>query len=246
MKNNKIYRSEYYQYRNQTLNWLTSDDQELYEENYKNRYSELEEYGWINNHFTYKFNSHGFRCEEFSDDSTIMTLGCSNTVGIGLPVDKIWPELLAKELNMKCANLGIGGAGPDTMFRMCHGYIDIVKPKIVVLSDHHRGRMELFNTTDYPTLIGHWKIDNPKSNNPIENFTKLWLSSEYNDFFNREKNILAIKRLCEKRNIKFVYDNSEDFLKRTNSLHKYPLARDLLHVGVENHKLLVKELLLKI
>jgi hypothetical protein len=246
MKVDKKYRSYYYRFRNQILDWLPSDSEELYKENYKNCYSELERYGWIDNHFTYKFNSYGFRCEEFNDEPTMMTLGCSVTLGIGLPFDKIWPELLAKNLGLRCANLGIGGAGADTAFRMCLGYIDIVKPKIIVLFEPHRGRMELFNETNPPTLIGTWHTNNSETSDSIENFAENWLSSDYNDYFNQEKNILAIKHLCEKRNIKFIHDDSVNLLNRTHLLGNYPLARDLAHVGVENHKLIAKKLLLKI
>jgi hypothetical protein len=247
MNIDKKYRSYHYRFRNQSLNWFNADSEEKYTLNYKNRYLDLEINEWIDNHFIYKFNSHGFRSEEFSDEPTIMTLGCSNTFGVGLPVDKIWPELLAKELNMKCFNMGICGGSLDGAFRMCHGYIDIVKPKIVVLLEPPPNRMELFNVNSMPPCnIGTWNINSPGENDPIENFAKLWLSSDYNDYFNREKNILAIKQMCIERNIKFVYESS-DKLYPTNppgsELKSGMLARDLMHAGIFGHVKLTKKLL---
>jgi hypothetical protein len=237
MNIDKKYKSQYYHFRNQTLNWLTSDTEENYNKNYETRYHELKKYGWVDNHFTYKFNSHGFRCEEFNGDPSIMTLGCSNTIGIGLPVDKTWPELLAKELNMKCANLGIGGGSLDTVFRLCHGYIDVIKPKIVVLLSPPGPRIELFVNDDVYNL-GSWTF-NDKYMFDKSSFFHMWTTGKNNIYFNTEKNILAIKQLCEQRNIKFINkDNSELYIEKNT------LARDLLHTGIENHKLLIKNLLL--
>jgi hypothetical protein len=246
MNIDKKYRSYYYEFRNQTLNWLPSDTEETYNKNYETRYHELKKYGWVDNHFTYKFNSHGFRCEEFSDEPTLMALGCSNTVGIGLPVDKIWPELLAKELNMKCANLGIGGGSLDTTFKLCHGYIDIVKPKIVVLLEPSAERIEIFidNFTYNPFMLGAWSIDTPDDafhlSRYIKNFAKLWMVNKNNYYFNRKKNILGIKQMCKERNIKFVHQ-SYKYLGDSDSL-----ARDLMHEGIANHIELAKNFLSKI
>jgi hypothetical protein len=246
----KKYRSYYYEHRNQILHWNGSDTKDLYEKNLKNNYSELKKYGWIYNHFTYKFNSLGFRCDEFSDQPTLMALGCSYTMGIGLPVDKIWPELLAKDLNMKCANLGIGGGSLDTAFRMCEGYIDIINPKLVVLLEPPPARTEIFFHSDnnIPSRIGHWMIDHSNSNiifeDSIIDFTKIWITQENNYYFNREKNILAIKRLCMERNIKFICEPHTEL----HYIDKPPesLARDLMHAGITSHEYFVKKLLSKI
>jgi hypothetical protein len=266
MNIDKKYRSYYYEFRSQTLNWSGSDSIDLYEKNLKNNYSELKKYGWIDSQFTYKFNSYGFRCEEFDNKPTMMTLGCSNTFGTGLPVDKIWPELLAKDLNMKCANLGIGGGSLDTAFRMCEGYIDIINPKLVVLLEPPEVRMELFlnDINNGPSMLGPWIAEHfnpyhhesppPSDYDPknysslittIKNFTESWITNENNCYFNRKKNILAIEQICMERNIKFiytVYTPSFDFKTMLPS----SFARDLMHGGVEDHKKITKELLTKL
>ena len=56
----------------------------------------------------YTYNSHGYRCDDF-DDQQVLTLGCSQTLGIGLPLGYTWPFLLAKKMNMSYANLAKGG-----------------------------------------------------------------------------------------------------------------------------------------
>jgi hypothetical protein len=247
MKVDRKYRSPYYDLRNQTLNWLPGDTLELYKKNCKNQYSLLDYYGWIDYNFTYKFNSHGFRCEEFSDEPTIMTLGCSHTVGIGLPVESIWPELLAKKLNMKCANLGVGGGSLDVAFRMSLGYIDIIKPKIVVLLSPEASRLELFYYFNHKTisyLLGSWTSrysSTDREYNNIVNFMKTWWADDNNSYFNKQKNILAIKQICDSRKIKFICKNSDSINNSEGSL-----ARDLMHPGKTAHVLLMEKFLLDI
>ncbi len=66
-----------------------------------------------NDNIRYYLNSHGFRCEEFSDTECIAYIGCSHTFGTGVTHDEIWPELVSKKLNMRSANLGVPAVGID-------------------------------------------------------------------------------------------------------------------------------------
>ena len=58
----------------------------------------------------YKNNSFGYRCEEFNHQR-ILTLGCSNTHGHGMPMELTWPYLLSKKMNLSYSNLATGGDG---------------------------------------------------------------------------------------------------------------------------------------
>jgi hypothetical protein len=231
------YNSTYYHkdLANKSVDWLPMDTKQLYEKNLKENYQLLKVNNWIDKSFTYKFNSHGFRCEEFTDEPSIMFIGCSNTIGIGLPIETIWPELVSKELNMHCVNLGIGGGSPDTAFRICHGWLDIVKPEIVIFTEPPGTRIELVNANE---------INNILMNN-IEHcsFLKDWIIDDNNVYFNRLKNKLAIENLCINRNIKYLYFDSKTFY-RTHSNRDY--ARDLTHSGVNSHKLFSEFVLSKI
>lgn len=222
------YNSIYKQYANTTLEWLPMDTKSLYENNLKNRYEDLFKHGWINNHFTYKFNSLGFRCDEFTSDPTIMFLGCSHTLGIGLPIDKIYPEIVSKKLNMKAANLAIGAGSADGAFRLCHGYIDKIKPKIVVLMHPPAFRFELVTDHEITNLIPEYK----------NSILRELIIDDNNSYFNSLKNTMAIKNICAERNIKFVLANYTDLLSDSTSL-----ARDLAHHGAECHERFSKKLL---
>lgn len=221
------YDSYYKAYANQTLNWILGDTEEKYQHNLMHNYDKMRELGWIDVDVTYKFNSLGFRCDEFTDDPTAMFLGCSHTVGVGLPVNDIWPEIVAGELKLKCANLGQGGGSADSSFRLCHGYIDKINPKIVFYMEAPAARFEII--TDDPIPHGPWDI---------EDRYRDWFSNENNSFFNQARNLLAIKMLCAERNIKLVQVSCFDLHHLDGSL-----ARDLGHYGVKSHYRFAHDLL---
>jgi hypothetical protein len=220
--------SFYKKYANKSIDWIPSDTKDLYEKNLKENYQLLKNYNWIDKSFTYKFNSHGFRCEEFTADPTIMFLGCSYTFGTGVPSNTSWPEILAKELNMHCANLGQGGGASDTMFRLCHGWIDVIKPKIVFALHPPGIRFEMINEFQVEYLSPTWGFKQ-------RTFITEWSKDDNNHYFNTLKNNLAIENLCNTRNIKFV---SVEIEKR--QFFNLDKARDLVHPGIVSHNLFAK------
>jgi hypothetical protein len=222
-------------YPGRTVAWVPGDTEDMYNYHLEHRRSELIRNGWLDyTPFTYQFNSLGFRCNEFTSDPSIMFLGCSYTIGIGLPLETIWPELISAQLKMQCVNLGIGGGSCDTAFRLCHGYIDNINPKIVVLMNPPPIRME--HILDSPRNLGINRCPDKES----EIMLKLWISDENNDFFNREKNVLGIQMMCQSRGIKFIYVESATLA--TNCLST-SLARDLGHAGIESHRLFANEII---
>lgn len=214
------YNSVYIYDANKSISWCGTDSYELYNKNLIEQPSLLKLNDWVGKSFKYSFNSNGFRCSEFTSDPTIMFLGCSCTCGIGLPVETIWPELVAKSLKMQCANLGQGGGSCDTAFRLCLGYIDKIKPKIVIFLQPTGIRWELVSK-NIIKFLGIWGID--KSNH--RSYMQEYIIDENNNYFNSYKNILAIESLCEKRQIKFLHFDS------LNHGHD-GLARDLVHPGI--------------
>jgi len=211
--------SPYIEYANKTLYWLPTDTKMLYRENVKNHKEKLIEYGWFDTEITYKFNSHGFRSDEFADSPTIMTIGCSNTCGIGLPFDHIWPSHVSANLKLHLANLAIGGRSNDTAFRLSYGWIDKIQPKIVVFLLTPPGRLEIVRNSEIDGISSN-------SHSQYEHFYRDWISDPSNDQLNSIKNTLAIEQLCISRGIKFLSFTSDEFFSCGNDL-----ARDLAHRG---------------
>jgi len=211
---------------NQEINWHGTDSKELYQKNLIRNRSQLQQYNWIDQPITYKFNSHGFRADEFeSTDSGVVFIGCSHTLGVGLPVESTWAHRVSTELKLKNYNLGVGGSSNDTAFRLLYHWIKQLKPSLVIFLSTERTRLELHIDDEQLYDLGVWPIGFPM----IDNFTKSWLSSDINSEMNYLKNTLAIKQLCCEHNVKYVQEN-------VSAICAIDKARDLQHYGKKtNH-----------
>jgi hypothetical protein len=208
--------------------WSLSDRELLYRTNLRDNRDILLKNGWDASSITYKFNSHGFRCDEFTTDPTIMFLGCSLTAGTGLPIDAIWPQIVAQELGMKCANLGQGGCSADTAFRLCHGWIDRINPLLVVYMKPPGIRWELVDEQRISPIRG---VDYQETGiGNLIPYIERYIVDDNNNYFNDLKNTMAIEHMCSRRGIRQL---TYPCLKKVNP---EDLARDLRHPGRESHR----------
>ena len=161
---------------NQTVYWSGTDTKELFLKNLNNpeKRKQLEKYNWVNTKIEYSFNSAGYRSIEFdANDNGFMVLGCSFTSGVGLHVHQIWPELLSNKLNQPVWNLGVGGTGLDTAYRLAAHYIPRLRPSKVVLLAPEKTRLEIWNCQEYPKTLNYRAHGDtePLFNNQ---FMKIW------------------------------------------------------------------------
>lgn len=227
MKNSSVdYRSPYYKCAGKTLNWLSQDTEELFLENIKNKKQELIDNNWLPfQKIDYKFNSSGFRCNEFDIDSnSIMFLGCSYTVGIGMHLKDTFSAIVSKQLNLENVNLGVAGSSSNTAFRLGSYWIPILKPKIVIYLESSKERFEIVAWNAAINLLPNYT--------PVDLkifYEHYWLQDETNSYLNSLKNKLALEFICQKLNIKFLY---LDLWKIANPID---CARDLAHFGIKSH-----------
>lgn len=233
-------------YSNQELDFFSTDTIELYQKNISENYETMKSFNWIDTKFNYKFNSLGFRSDEFTDHS-ILFLGCSITQGIGMPVEKIFPTLVSRKLDMPCINLGIERTSANTAFRLAYHFLPKLKPKIVVATLLYPHRLELLlpdKAIHFIPNIKYQQRDSYSAKYYVDYYDK-WLSSVENSTLNYKKNILAINQLCDLNGIKFV--NYTDFIQQDKAasmmLDSTSRARDLVHPGESTHQLLAKQLL---
>jgi len=204
------------------LEWYPYDDEETYDQNLITRLDDLVRLNWVNRQIRYKFNSNGFRSEEFTDNSVVF-LGCSITFGIGLTSESIFPTIVADRMGLNCANLAISGSSNDTAFRIAEYWLREIKPVAVVLMSPDKSRLELL-TTD----VINYRVN---STSLSDKFYQRWIMNEENSRLNQIKNQLAIKSLCQMQGIKFLNFNVEtDFCYIDNDF-----ARDLSHPGIAGH-----------
>jgi len=234
------------QYANQELDWFSTDSEDMYQNNTKTSLIHLKHHNQFEKHFTYKFNSHGFRSEEFDPCApNVMSLGCSHTVGIGNPYESTWAYKISTALKLKNFNLGISGASSDTAFRLAHDWIDNLKPNIVIFLSPDRSRFELnTNASPFNNEAHHINVGEYEWYDHTKVFMKHWYSDETNSNMNYLKNMLAIKQICHERNIKFLHHEVANIYEQ--KIFAGDHARDLMHFGETTHQRLADLFLSKL
>jgi hypothetical protein len=225
------YESVYKEFANQTIDWVSGDTKETYENNLRERRSLLEKHNWLNNKVTYTLNSEGFRCKEFTNDPSVMFLGCSFTLGVGVNVEQSWTTIVSDSLNLKCINLGQAGGSNDTAFRLGSHWIKKLQPKLVILLTPSQHRLELIEKK-----MIHFFTPGILHKDRFSTFLQTWLHDETNAAMNVSKNTLALEYICLQNKIKFVKYDASNF-------RRLDYARDLAHPGVESHKELASKIL---
>ena len=229
---------------NQSLAWWSPDTQsrfkELIQEPEFQQYFESRQWhhpGVI----SYDFNSEGFRSPEFNTASnTVLALGCSYTMGIGLPVSDTWPYMLAQALNMQYANLGWGGASGDYCYRMAEYWIPTLKPKLVVLLNPPESRMEIVIDADGRCDdVSAMTID--QSRWAKDQWLQDYYGNDENLQLHQRKNSNAIGGICHKHHIYFLSYTAHDWMARSREELGY--ARDRYHAGRPGHQQLVEQIL---
>ena len=225
----------YQQFASTTQLWDGTDSEENFKANCAigKNYKKLNDLGWLEpNVITYKYNSQGFRDAEFDQQPAGIALGCSHTMGTGIPVEHTWPSQLQSILGQKVWNLGISGAALDTCYRLLEYWIEHLNVEFVVCGVPGVARYEVFDSS--------WAHILPSMPLEINNlgwlagYQKNYLSHDQNSELNRRKNLQAMQHICNKHKIPFYYDFEENFTDAA-------LARDLLHCGTDTQERLAKE-----
>lgn len=180
---------------------------------------------WGEYSLSYKYNNQGFRSREFepqTDNPILLTLGCSHTVGVGIPVNDNWPEQLGAKYfsDHVVYNAGLGGASADTVARLAVNLIPILKPKIVAILWPSLYRFETYH---------HGQDKNGTQFNGPWNASEYKLQFEDNNIYNNQiKNKLIVNLLKEIYNFKLIaIDVDKAFVD--HDYHGYLKARDNQH-----------------
>ena len=225
------YESVYKEFASQTINWVAGDTKEHYDKHLISAKSLLEKHGWLTNEVTYTFNSDGFRCKDFTNDPSIVFLGCSFTLGLGVNAEDSWTSLVAESLNLQSFNLGQAGGSNDTAFRLGSHWIEKLKPKLVVLLTPSAHRLELVEKE-----MIHFFTPQRFHKDRFSTYLHTWLNDETNSTMSVLKNTLALEYICVQNKIKFVKYDASNF-------RRLDFARDLAHPGVGSHKELASKIL---
>jgi hypothetical protein len=234
--------------------YLANTDQEFLptdtEEHFK-KLCETEEYreyfkahGWLEpGAITYKINSQGFRCDELIvNTDCIVALGCSFTLGIGLPIESIWPTLVSQELGIKVYNLAWGGNSADTCFRLAEYWLPRLKPKAVFMLAPPDSRFELLLAAGIHKVEVFMPAAEIADNHATyANYLKHWYGESENARLNYKKNKLAVKALCKDLNTPCQIYDARDYMAWSREDVGY--ARDRMHAGPRGHQQLAERII---
>lgn len=242
---------------NTSVRWLGSDSVLNYKEivdKFPNLYSRYD--------IEYKFNSHGFRCDEFDIPSEIpiVFLGCSITEGIGIRQNETWSYLLLEKIKQKTNkyipywNLSLGGTGIDTQARNLYFLTNILNKKtkfVFSLMPQPYRREYKVESNEYRNWLPNWLRDDAPLNTHIN---PIFSDSNFS-IHQSERSLMTIDTLCRQNDAKMCctfWDNTL-LTKEKTLIDSFPLidlfsinlrinafrpniARDGLHPGPLYHQ----------
>jgi len=216
-------------FKNQILSFCSSDTLEKYENNLQ---LQPEDWYYRSHSIEYRYNDNGHRTKEIKDldfDNYVLYTGCSHTEGIGLELEKTYPYLLSKLLEVDYYNMAVEGTGIDVVeYNLLTWFAKFTKkPKLVIIQwpDHSRF---LSQYPGYENFIpnGTWIKE--------ENIEKFIAASEISGFYNARKNI-SYRLLHSVLSVPIVgvYMSSLASYDSTSvAVRRFDKARDMQHSGI--------------
>lgn len=181
---------------------------------------------------TYNFSDQGFRTYQFDfvkHKKVNLAFGCSQTIGIGLPIEMTWPYEIEKRTGITTINLGLGGGTTDTIARILSnaaGLFDINSVYILWPSLH---RFELYDNQNIKSIL--------PNNSQIEHTWYMNEEMSLQRFYRNRNQVLTLQELYNFNLFEIDYDSDWRVLG--------DFARDQLHSGHKSNLNLVNLFLTK-
>jgi hypothetical protein len=228
-----------------TLKWLASDSKEAYAKKANRLFDRI--------NIEYKFNSYGYRGSEFDKiaDNKVLVVGCSHTLGIGLPYDQTWPYIFTEMLKQEHPgsfvlwNLGMFGESNDYIARILNCAVEKLNPSVVIVLFTGFSRREYFDVFGKRHPLGPWPPNtcNRYLTEIADSYFKL--QSDYSDYMNFMTNYSLIEKTLHTRQIRWLFsfpsdesEKAEYILPFVDSskcirpyLERFDSARDDMHYG---------------
>lgn len=202
----------------------------------------------------YRYNSLGYRCPEFDVEAQIriVSIGCSHTLGVGLPQEAIFHERFAERLRQELSktvvnwNLGLSGRTNDYVAEMLHLSVPVLQPDIVLILFPQFGRREYM--TAHGRLLHYvpnYQHPDPVAMEVFGHFSAL--SSSLDDQLHFFRNYKSVECLLADRCWLFAVTKTEeleslrghiDESRYVGGMRWLDKARDQAHAGPETHQLL--------
>ena len=222
-------------HRSQHVKWVGMDNPDRFEQHINDPISQarLEELGYLDpNCISYSYNSHGFRDDEFNNEPAVLALGCSFTEGVGVSCNTTWPRQLSDMMGMRVWNLGVGGSASDTAYRLAEYWLKHLDIKFVAMLVPFVDRFEIWDSG-----VAHVIMHNTQHTLDIDGYQKIYLASRENGQTNQNKNLHAIKHLCNEKQIPFCFQFLDHYAATW-----VDYGRDLAHWGTKSNKIMAEKM----
>jgi len=182
---------------------------------------------WANINISYQYNAQGFRTHDLISlyrQKVDVALGCSQTEGIGLPVEANWPSQLALGRPYPMLNLGISTGTTDTVARILTNVAGLYDIQTVFILWPEKARFETYAGIQIiPKGPGYSKIE------------EVWYmdNSMSEQRFNKNQSIVYMLR--DQYGFKIVEDSAYTVCRGMPRGNVDP-ARDGMHFGFETQK----------
>jgi hypothetical protein len=198
---------------------------------------------------TYTYNELGFRSDSIKKEGfKVMSLGCSNTEGVGVNYTDTWPyqftSLIPNGVNF---NFGTGGRSNDFIVRCLLTHYDVIKPDLVLIMYPSPLRREIYTKDGgiesfMPTTSWGYLKETDDGIKTQEYLTYLQNNNE--DFMNWYKNHLLIKYFLESKKCNWIWNGRELTSFECNEPNRFDgnygkyldLGVDNLHPGPKHNK----------
>lgn len=160
---------------------------------------------------SYTYNELGFRGESiYKSGFKILSIGCSNTEGVGVNYHDTWPDQFSKYIpNSVNLNFGTGGRSNDYISRCLLTFYDLVKPDLVLIMYTSPQRREFYTKEGLiepymPT--GAWGYMSETEEGRKIQLQKTELQNDNEDFVNWYKNHLLIKYFLDSKKCNWLWN----------------------------------------
>lgn len=222
--------------------------------------------------FSYRYNAHGFRCDEFDTDekhdARILFLGCSFTSGTGLPLEEIYAHKIVSALRREGLkvpywNAALGGRSGDWCTRVAYKLVPYLKPDIVFVLFPNIHRHEVFIPSSYPpeSHCHYLHAEYVEKAVSVQSFARSYeeFFTDSNDLYHAAKNIAFMHLIAEAGRSRLLWsswyrcqfelllagnpDIAATCVPHFVSVPGSPMARDSLHTGHVSHTAYAETLL---
>lgn len=236
--------------RSKSLNFFGTDTEEMFQKNL----NYIKMWDWKNTNIAYDINSLGYRSKELIHvmrQKYFVTFGCSHTVGVGLPLDTTYSNIISNELGLNYFNAGVNGGSNELILMNLYRFLMLDnKPEFVIIQ------------WTYPTRKMYFLKNEMHVNLESDPYKKTILPNSYSDYLDHyddipnyfdeiRNNAIALCKLANVKLIEFKVEDVCGFERHSNiksiktdigrshnpfqhKVSKYKsdfFARDLLHPG---------------